>query len=57
MALLETSPEGLGSSEVARRLAVHGPNSIVEGRPRSWAGVLGAQFLDVPILVLVGAAR
>ena len=56
MALLETSPEGLGSAEAARRLAVRGPNAIVEGRPRSWAGLLGAQFLDVPILVLVGAA-
>jgi Ca2+-transporting ATPase len=56
MALLETSPEGLGSAEAARRLASHGPNAIVEGKPRSWAGLLGAQFLDVPILVLVGAA-
>ncbi len=56
MALLETSPEGLGSAEAARRLAAHGPNAIIEGKPRSVAGLLGAQFLDVPILVLVGAA-
>jgi len=56
MTLLETSPEGLGSAEAARRLAVHGPNAIVEGKARSWTGLLAAQFLDVPILVLVGAA-
>ncbi len=56
MSLLETSPAGLGSAEAARRLAAHGPNAIIEGKPRSWAGLLGAQFLDVPILVLVGAA-
>jgi Ca2+-transporting ATPase len=56
MTLLETSREGLSSAEAARRLAAHGPNAIVEGKPRSWLGLLGAQFLDVPILVLIGAA-
>jgi Ca2+-transporting ATPase len=56
MALLETSREGLSSAEAARRLAEHGPNVIAEGRPRSWLALLGAQFLDVPILVLIGAA-
>jgi Ca2+-transporting ATPase len=56
MSLLRTSREGLGSAEAARRLAEHGPNAIVEGKPRSALALLGAQFLDVPILVLIGAA-
>jgi Ca2+-transporting ATPase len=56
MSLLETSREGLGSAEAARRLAEHGPNAIVEGKPRPALALLGAQFLDVPILVLAGAA-
>jgi len=56
MELLGTSKEGLGSAEAARRLREHGPNTIVEGNRRSWLALLGAQFLDVPILVLLGAA-
>jgi Ca2+-transporting ATPase len=56
MALLATSREGLAGDEAARRLATHGPNTILEGKPRSWLALLGAQFIDVPILVLVGAA-
>jgi Ca2+-transporting ATPase len=56
MALLETSTAGLGTAEAGRRLAAHGPNAIVEGRRRSWPALLAAQFLDVPILVLLGAA-
>jgi Ca2+-transporting ATPase len=56
LSLLETSREGLGSGEAARRLAAHGPNAIVEGKRRSWLALLGAKFLDVPILVLIGAA-
>jgi Ca2+-transporting ATPase len=56
MALLETSAAGLGAAEAGRRLAEHGPNVIVEGRRRSWPALLAAQFLDVPILVLLGAA-
>ena len=53
---LDTSPDGLSTAEARRRLAEHGPNTIVEGRRRSWLALLGAQFLDVPILVLLGAA-
>jgi len=56
MALLQTSAEGLSAVEAGRRLAKHGPNTIVEGRRRSWPALLAAQFLDVPILVLLGAA-
>jgi len=55
-ALLDTSPDGLSTAEAQRRLAEHGPNTIVEARRRSWLALLGAQFLDVPILVLLGAA-
>lgn len=53
--LLATSRAGLGSAEATRRLREHGPNTIVEGGRRSWLALLGAQFLDVPILVLLGA--
>jgi magnesium-transporting ATPase (P-type) len=55
IAALDSSPEGLSGPEAARRLADHGPNVIVEGGRRSWLALLGAQFLDVPILVLLGA--
>jgi Ca2+-transporting ATPase len=56
MDLLETSTQGLDAAEARRRLAEHGPNAIVEGRSRPWIALLGAQFLDIPILVLLGAA-
>ncbi|HEY5559092.1 MAG TPA: cation-translocating P-type ATPase [Steroidobacteraceae bacterium] len=56
MALLGTSAAGLSATEAGRRLEEHGRNVIVEGRRRSWPALLGAQFLDVPILVLLGAA-
>jgi Ca2+-transporting ATPase len=56
MRLLDTSARGLSTVESRRRLAEHGPNTIVEGRSRSWLALLGAQFLDIPILVLLGAA-
>jgi Ca2+-transporting ATPase len=56
LATLESSREGLSNEEAARRFAEHGPNVIVEGGRRSLLALLGAQFLDVPILVLLGAA-
>ena len=56
MALLETSARGLSAVEAGRRLAEHGPNIIAESRRRPWPALLGAQFLDIPILVLLGAA-
>lgn len=56
IAALQSSREGLSGSEAARRLAEHGPNVIIEGGRRTWLALLGAQFLDVPILVLLGAA-
>jgi Ca2+-transporting ATPase len=56
MARLDTSREGLSSAEAGRRLAEAGPNTIVEARRHSWLAALAAQFLDVPILLLLGAA-
>jgi len=56
MDLLDTSAQGLATAEARRRLAEHGPNAIVEGRSRPWIALLGAQFLDIPILVQLGAA-
>jgi P-type Ca2+ transporter type 2C len=47
--------QGLDAAEVARRLAVHGPNLIAERAPRHWALRLADQFRDFMILVLVGA--
>jgi magnesium-transporting ATPase (P-type) len=52
---LQSARAGLSGAEAARRLAEHGPNVIVEGGRRSWLALLVAQFLDVPILVLLGA--
>ena len=56
LAALQSSHAGLSSEQAARRLAEHGLNVIDEGDRRSWLALLGAQFLDVPILVLLGAA-
>jgi Ca2+-transporting ATPase len=55
-ALLEATREGLNTVEARRRLEAHGPNAIEEARQRSWMALLAAQFLDIPILVLLGAA-
>jgi magnesium-transporting ATPase (P-type) len=55
MARLETSRQGLGSAEAARRLAKHGPNTIAEAARRPWLASLATQFLDVPVLLLLGA--
>jgi Ca2+-transporting ATPase len=56
LARLRSSAAGLAGAEARRRLAEYGPNVIAEAAPRSWLALLGAQFLDVPILVLLGAA-
>jgi Ca2+-transporting ATPase len=54
--LLRSSPAGLSSEEAGRRLAQQGANAIAEPPPRSRLALLAAQFAQVPILVLVGAA-
>ncbi len=47
---------GLADDEVARRLALHGPNELAEGARRSPWLMLAGQFTDFMILVLIAAA-
>jgi Ca2+-transporting ATPase len=56
MGRLGSSRDGLSSGEAARRLVESGPNMIVDATSHSWLASLAAQFLDVPILLLLGAA-
>jgi Ca2+-transporting ATPase len=57
MAALDANlARGLTSDEARRRLAMHGPNALVEGRRRGPLRILAAQFGDVMVLVLLGAA-
>jgi len=53
---LETSPQGLGASEASRRLETLGPNALPDGKQRSILAMIGAQFADFLILLLIGAA-
>ena len=54
---LETdTSQGLTKTEVARRLAEHGPNEVVRERPHSPLALLLSQFRDFMILVLLAAA-
>ncbi len=48
--------KGLGSAEVETRLAVYGPNRLAEKPPRSPWLLLLAQFRNLLILILIGAA-
>jgi len=47
---------GLAPTEAARRVAVHGPNVIAEGRRRGWRRMLLDQFTDLMIVILLVAA-
>jgi calcium-translocating P-type ATPase len=53
---LGATPAGLSSEEASRRLAIHGPNSLPEFRSRGPLVRLLAQFNNVLIYVLLGAA-
>ncbi len=53
---LDANPEGLTTSEAARRLTEHGPNRLPEARARGPLRRLLAQFNNVLIFVLLGAA-
>lgn len=53
---LGSGSSGLDSAEVARRLAAHGPNELVERRKRTLPGMFFAQFKDFMIIVLIAAA-
>ena len=47
---------GLAADEIDTRLLRHGPNSLPESAPRSWAQRVLDQFRDFMILVLLAAA-
>ncbi len=53
---LETTADGLSDVEAARRLEVHGPNRLPEGRRRSALVRFLLQFHNLLIYVLLGAA-
>ncbi len=55
-AALESTPQGLTAQQAAERIRRYGPNLLREPQRRSPLRVLGAQFTDVTILVLIGAA-
>ncbi len=52
----ESSPLGLTSKNAEEKLTLVGPNELQEGRKKSAASILLAQFKDVMILVLLAAA-
>lgn len=54
--LLGTGPLGLNSDTAEEKLLQTGPNELQEGKKKSIAGMLLAQFKDVMILILLGAA-
>ena len=53
---LQSSAEGLTTSEAMRRLAVYGPNRLCPGRQHDWFSLLLAQFKSPITLILIGAA-
>ena len=53
---LKATPEGLSAEEVASRQVEYGPNVLPEGKPRTIASMILAQFADFLILLLLGAA-
>lgn len=53
---LASSPEGLAGEEARRRLAEHGPNELPEGPRGGPLTLVLAQFRDLMVLVLLGAA-
>ncbi len=56
LAALQASPDGLTAAEAARRLAEHGPNRLPEARHRGPILLFLAQFHNILIYVLLGAA-
>jgi magnesium-transporting ATPase (P-type) len=53
---LGSGPEGLAGAEAARRLDAHGPNRLPAARPRGALRRFLAQFRNLLIYVLLGAA-
>lgn len=56
LAALGSTPAGLTAAEAARRLAQHGPNRLPEAQGRGPVLRFLAQFHNVLIYVLIGAA-
>lgn len=56
LAKTASSPDGLSSIEVEKRLAEHGANQIEQRRKKSAAAMFLEQFTDFMIIVLIGAA-
>ncbi len=54
--LLSSTRAGLTQQEAVQRLVRFGSNALDEAPPRSWMALLIAQFADVMILILLGAA-
>lgn len=53
---LAASPQGLSAAAAAEKLRDNGPNELEEGKRKSVASMLLAQFKDVMILILLAAA-
>ncbi len=51
-----STPTGLSDAEAARRLAAHGPNLLPQAAPKNPLRRFAAQFYNVLIYVLLGAA-
>ena len=56
LAIFSTSSAGLSSAEAARRLLEHGPNTLTEGKRIRPIEILLAQFKNLIIWILIGAA-
>ena len=54
--LLGTTQQGLSANAAEEKLVQIGPNELQEGKKKSIAGMLLAQFKDVMILILLAAA-
>lgn len=53
---VESSTEGLSTSEVNQRLESYGYNQLDEGKKKSWLSKFADQFKDFMIIVLIAAA-
>ena len=53
LAAFHSSETGLSSSEAARRLGIHGPNQLKEGRPNRVFPILVRQFKSIIIWILI----
>jgi Ca2+-transporting ATPase len=56
LAILSSSAAGLSSADAARSLLEHGPNALVEGKRIRSLDILLAQFKNLIIWILIGAA-